>query len=404
MVRSGVAAGAPYIDFVMPRTRAIAPVTVALLLALLLVVNGVATSVASAATPGPADPPHQMSLPSDLQTVVGVPEWRIEASELCRRYRCAASDANIDRLQRLNDGTESGSKAAVLSAQRQRKRLELQIRRDCLRELVDRGFSISSENGMTPERKAALEMIGALTHPMELVDAVAVLSGEGYRKDLVASESDVRGALFRALAADPVYGQRKLVEFGTTADDEVASVARESLPATLSPAALEAVGDALRASRERTINRAAMIAGLHPAGSLIPSLIGAQFAEADSSQKGDEAWIAIGKSTSYIAGLVPVVGNASGAFQPIPGVVYEGSVLRIIESAVTIYRTEVQRALVATVERTTGQPAPPFGFDRDRWMAWYRNDYPQLAQAFAREHAEKAIAEGVKTTPPRADG
>jgi hypothetical protein len=64
----------------------------------------------------------------------------------------------------------------------------------------------------------------------------------------------------------------------------------------------------------------------------------------------------------------------------------------------------VQRALVATVERTTGQPAPPFGFDRDRWMAWYRNDYPQLAQAFAREHAEKAIAEGVKTTPPRADG
>ncbi|MEY3142192.1 MAG: hypothetical protein RLY21_685 [Planctomycetota bacterium] len=289
-------------------------------------------------------------------------------------------------------------------AMRRRAQLEVEIRRDCLRELVSRGLSIPSENGVTPERAAALSMLGSLTHPLELRDAVAVLSGEGFRKDLLSSESDVRKALFRALATDPLYGQPRLVEFGVTGDDEVASSARESLPPTLSPAANRAVEDALRASRERHVNRAAMIAGAHPAGTLIPSLIQAQFAETERAETGDEAWIAIGKSTSYVAGLVPVVGNASGAFQPIPGIVYEGSVLRIMESAVTIYRTEVRQALVATVEKTTGQPAPSFGFDRDRWMAWYRNDYPQLAQAFAQERAESSISEGVKTTPPRADG
>jgi hypothetical protein len=100
---------------------------------------------------------------------------------------------------------------------------------------------------------------------------------------------------------------------------------------------------------------------------------------------------------------VPVVGNGSGAFQPIPGVVYEGSVLRIMESAVTIYRTEVHQALAVTIERTTGQPAPPFGFDRDRWIAWYQNEYPQLAQAHQRELMEQDASKGIKTSPARAD-
>lgn len=352
----------------------------------------------------PSDPPRHTSVPSRLASQGGVPEWRLELSELCRRYRCAASDANVERLQRLDDGTRSGSAAAVESANRRRGLLELEIRRDCLRELVARGLAVPSVNGMTPERSAALETIAGIVHPAELVDAVAVLAGEGYRKNLVASEADVRNALFRALAAEPVYGQRKLVELGTTSDDEIAAAARESLPTTLSPTALGELVDALGAKRERTINRAAMIAGAHPAGTLIPSLINAQFAETSDPKQGDEAWIAIGKTTTYVAGLVPVVGNGSGAFQPIPGVVFEGSILRIMESTVTIYRTEVHQALVATVEQTTGQPAPPFGFERDRWMAWYRNEYPQLAQAYARERAEKEIADGVRTTPPRADG
>lgn len=312
--------------------------------------------------------------------------------------------AGIERLERMRDAVKSGSAAAAEHAARRRAQLEREIRRDSLRELVARGLSIAGENGVTAERSAALATVAGLAHPLELADAFDVLSGEGFRSNLVASEADVRKALFGALAAEPVFGQVKLVELATTANDEFSAAAREALPSSLSPAALQAIEAALSSPRERVINRAAMIAGMHPAGALIPSLIQAQFADTDPRPKGDEAWIAIGTATTYVAGLVPVVGNGSAAFQPIPGVVYEGSVLRIMESVVTVHRTAVHWALVATVENTTGQPAPPFGYDRDRWLAWYRNEYPQLAQAFARDRAEQSIAEGIRTTPPRSDG
>ncbi|MFN5496498.1 MAG: hypothetical protein ACK5C3_07975, partial [bacterium] len=327
----------------------------------------------------------------------------LELSELCRRYRSEAMDAAVARRERARGAADSNSQAARDHAARRVLDSERDIRREALRELGRRGFTVDSRNGVTAERTAALELIAALRHPAELADAVEVLSGEGFREDLIAAESDVRTALFRALASEPSFGQPRLVLFGVGRNEAVAAAARDALPARLSPPALNAVRIALAGPREQTINQAAMIAGAHPAGSLIPSLIQAQFEEAEPPQQGDEAWIAIGKSTAYVAGLVPVVGNGSGAFQPIPGVVYEGSVLRIMESAVTIYRTEVHQALAVTIERTTGQPAPPFGFDRDRWIAWYQNEYPQLAQAHQRELMEQDASKGIKTSPARAD-
>lgn len=331
------------------------------------------------------------------------PPWDLERSELCRRYRAAAAESAIARLARIRSESRGPSDAANRARERRALELEREIRRECLRELVGRGLSIPLRNGVTPQRSEAIETILALGHPLELEDAVEVLRGEGFKKDLVMGESDVRNALFKALASDAAFGHAKLVELGVAASNDLSAAARDALPQELSASAIDVLRTALASSKEREINRAAMIAGAHPAGALIPSLIQAQFEETSAPEQGDEAWIAIGKSTAYVAGLVPIVGSASGAYQPIPGVLFEGSVLRIMESAVTIYRTEVHGALLATVEGTTGQPAPAFGFNRDRWLAWYRNEYPQLAQAFRRERLENEAAQGVRTTSPRAD-
>jgi type II secretory pathway component GspD/PulD (secretin) len=44
---------------------------------------------------------------------------------------------------------------------------------------------------------------------------------------------------------------------------------------------------------------------------------------------GQRSWISVAKGISYIAGLTPVTGDASGAFDPQVGVVYQGFVLDV---------------------------------------------------------------------------
>ncbi|MBI1302438.1 MAG: hypothetical protein GC172_01400 [Phycisphaera sp.] len=259
-------------------------------------------------------------------------------------------------------------------------------------------------HGVAAERGAALETIQSLESPLELRAAVRILEGEGMGGNLVHGERDVRKALFTALARDEAFGHAELVRHALKGDDAVSLLARDLLPEELSPQALAVVESGLRSSRELHINRAAMIASAHTAAALIPALIDAQFEERSAGGRGDEAWIAIGQRTAYIAGYVPVLGDGSGALQPIPGILYEGSLLRIMESAVVIYRTEVHRSLAMVIERTTGQPAPPLGFDRDQWLAWYQREYPALVQAFAEEKSESdAAAVDTVTVPARSD-
>jgi hypothetical protein len=71
---------------------------------------------------------------------------------------------------------------------------------------------------------------------------------------------------------------------------------------------------------------------------------------------GQRAWIAVAKAETYISNLVPVTGDNSGAFQPVPGVVYQGFVLDVeaVISADRRYVTmTVQFALNENVDFTT---------------------------------------------------
>lgn len=259
--------------------------------------------------------------------------------------------------------------------------------------------------GVPAERRAAaLAVLSGLGTADELRAAIEILEGEGIRTNLFATDPQVRRALFAAMAREPEFGQPRLVALAVTADDPVGTRASDALPKVLAPAALAELSRQLAGDRELHVNRAAALASAHAAAELIPSLVTAQYAPPRPKKQGDEAWIAIGKTVHYVQNVIPIVGGASTSFQPVIGTVYEGSLLRVMESSVEIFRTEVHESLASVIEQTTGQPAPPFGFDRDRWMVWYRDEFPKLAAAHRASLEDAATAARSRTTPAARDG
>ena len=306
----------------------------------------------------------------------------LAASELIRSYRNEKIDALI-------------AKPLGASPERQEERLR-EITLAAARELVSRGLS---DTAAAQDRTAAIDAIQRLHSQTELTAALKVLQGEAGRANLIASDSEVRGALIQALANDAKTGHVALVQFAVEESDPVRASALAAMPDQLSENAEASLAAYLAGDRELFVNRAASIASAHAGAALIPPLIAAQ-STPPRQKRGDEAWIAIGKSISYVADVVPVVGDASGAFQPVPGTVFEGSVLRIMESVVTIYRTEVYFSLRRVVERATGQPAPPFGWDAFAWSQWYENEFPALAAKHAEREARGSMMESAVTAPP----
>ena len=319
-----------------------------------------------------------------LSLTMFAPSEDTNHSNLLEYYRDATVDALIAK-------PAAKTPAAIASR-------EEDITRAALGVLVARGLAPSASNDAS---KLALQTIASLRTPIELQCAVVVLGGEGPVPNYIASDARVRKALFEALATEGDYGQRTLLQFAITGDDLIGQRAFDSLPTRISPVAERTlagyIDGTLSRDRELFINRAAMIASAHASAALIPSLISAQYAPA-KAKRGDEAWIAQGKSIAYVSGAVPIVGDGSGAFQPIVGSVFEGSVLRIMESVVVIYRTEVHYTLLAIVERETGMPPPPFGFDQERWAKWYADDFPQLARAQAERVAQQDELSKTKST------
>lgn len=326
-------------------------------------------------------PPKSSNAPTNRSARV-VFANAITASDLLRNYRSEKVDALIE-------------KPVGASPERQAERLR-EITLAAMRLLTERGFGDAATSA---DRTAALETIQRLRTSVELSAALKVLQGEAGRANLVASDADVRRVLLQAFANEPQTGHAALVDLAVRENDPIRTSALDAMPSQLSATGEASLISYLASERELFVNRAASIASAHAGAALIPPLILAQ-STPPRQKRGDEAWIAIGKSISYVADVVPVVGDASGAFQPVPGTVFEGSVLRIMESVVTIYRTEVYFSLRRLVERETGQPAPSFGWDATAWNQWYENDFPSLASRYAERRARAAVTESAATAPP----
>jgi hypothetical protein len=204
--------------------------------------------------------------------------------------------------------------------------------------------------------------------------------------ELADENDDVRLAVLNHLADQGGYGQAALA--WTAIYDRDAAMRNEAIKRMTRPASPPVLGildSALRSRQDSVANSAAAVAGSLSVLEAIPLLIFAQAVASPAAQNtGDLAWIAIETQRSYVANLQPVVGDASGAFAPVIGVVSEGSVLRVVDAVVVAYRTEVHASLVSMTSGDWGQSTEHFAYDLDRWWHWYNEEYVpfRLARAY----------------------
>jgi hypothetical protein len=326
-------------------------------------------------------------------------------SILIKRYAVGADGEAtrlLEQLSRLESRTRPPGGAMDAQSERRRMAIEADLRREALRNLIRTGLdaSIASEGGRAA-RARALETLAALESTSDILAALEALGGLSRRGARIESDSELRDVMLKLLAGNAV-GQTELVKAALLRDDPFTVRVREALPQSLSDEALWVLHGGLLSRNETTIARAAMIASAHAAAKLVPSMILAQATETRRSEQS-EGWIVFGKTNWYVANAIPVNGNGSSSFQLVPGSYFEGSILEIRESVVTVFRTEVHQALVAVVEETTGAPAPPFGYDRSRWLAWQEREYPALIARHDKALEEAAIRAKIRTTEPRDD-
>jgi len=199
-----------------------------------------------------------------------------------------------------------------------------------------------------------------------------------------AEGDDVRLAVLDHLATQGGLGEAQLADIAIR--DEDAAIRHEAsrrIRRPAGPEVLAVIDNALRAPQHAIANNAGILAGRVDAFAAIPVLIFAQATSDEARSKADLAWIAIATRQSYVANVVPIVGNGSGAFQPVIGSVASGVVMRVQDAVVYTYRADVHNALVSLTTRESGQSTADFGWDMARWWTWFNTEFVPAQRAKA---------------------
>jgi hypothetical protein len=209
---------------------------------------------------------------------------------------------------------------------------------------------------------------------------------------LRAQRGDVKMAMLDAFASGGAEGEYAIASVAIQDTDKaVRAEATRRLGKPPSPAVLAAIDDGLRATDHEWINNAGVLAGALHAVEAIPQLIFSQYVSARTEGPGDRAWIAIGKTTSYVQNVIPVVGDNSGAFQPIIGQIIEGVVLRVNDCSATVYHGGVHDSLVAMTTYDSGTQTAGIGWDIRDWAKWFDGTYVPLKRAQDEELAKASV-------------
>lgn len=241
-----------------------------------------------------------------------------------------------------------------------------------------------SQNATSALRTAGLATVRECHDPASFDSMYAAFRGQKH---------DVLLAVLDAYAKGGAQGQYALASVAIQDDD--ANIRAEATRRIGTPPSIEvlaALDDGLRSENHDWINRAGILAGAVHAVEALPTLIFAQFAPAPPSDKGDRAWIAIGRNISYVANVIPVVGDNAGAFQPVIGQLIEGVVMRVQDCAVTIYHGGVHDSLIAMSTFDSGMDTSYLGWDMRAWYQWFNEQYVPLKQ---RQDQELAAAPSV---------
>ena len=164
---------------------------------------------------------------------------------------------------------------------------------------------------------------------------------------------------------------------------------------------------ALQGDSESRMNAAAAMADEFDIIGLIPRLISAQVSgntggggSGESDRTGDLAFIAIGRQVAFVSDLTPVVSDSAVAFDPTVSVINEGTLIRVHDAAVTIYRQYVNTSLVNLSSRAWGRSTAQLGFDTEAWKNWYIKEFLP-AQREAALAAESGGPDGVGSPTPQ---
>jgi hypothetical protein len=206
-------------------------------------------------------------------------------------------------------------------------------------------------------------------------------------EELRREQDDVRLAVLDHLAGRGDQGQAALARVAIyDQNPEIRRKAVQRLVAPASKPVLRVLDEGLRSPVHDIANNAGIVAGATFALESIPLLIFAQATEDPVENEGDLAWIAVGTQRAFVAGIEPVVGEGAGAFRPIPGILQEGVILRVVDAVAIFYRTEIHYVLVRMTTADWGQPTDHLAYDMKAWWHWYNDEYVpfknrQLAEA-----------------------
>ena len=195
-------------------------------------------------------------------------------------------------------------------------------------------------------------------------------------EELQDQSDDVRLFVLDHFGTQGADGQGALAYVAVHANDPaMRSEATIRLDRPADPAVLRVIDAGLRSKTHAVANSSAILAGTLDAVEAIPLMIFAQATRDRVEQTGDLAWIAIGTTTTYVANVIPAVGDSSGAFQPVIGSITEGTLLRVMDAVAINYRVDVHRVLVSMSTRDWGQSTADLGYDMRKWYAWYNEEY-----------------------------
>ncbi|MFO0963139.1 MAG: hypothetical protein U0625_09570 [Phycisphaerales bacterium] len=234
-------------------------------------------------------------------------------------------------------------------------------------------------------RAAGIEAVRAMKDPAAFASIYNGLKGEAH---------DVKLAVLDHFAAGGEEGQYALAWIAIEDTDKaIRAEATRRVGRPPSDAVLAALDEALRSENKDYVNNAGLLAGTIHAIEALPELIFAQFSQsATPGYRGSLGWIAIGKTTSYVANVIPVVGDNSGAFQPVIGQVIEGVVMDVQGCVVTTYHGDVHDSLVAMSSYDSGMDTSTLAWNMRDWWKWFNEQYVPLKQREDQELARAAAA------------
>jgi hypothetical protein len=242
-------------------------------------------------------------------------------------------------------------------------------------------------------RRAGIERLREFTDPAAFGPLWAGLERE---------RDDVRLAVLDHFARQGAQGQEALARVAIASrEGAIRAEATRRIERPPHARVLAVLDEGLRSTEHETVNNAGLLAGAVHAIEAIPALIFAQYAQDTVRAQGDLAWIAIGTTRSYVANVIPVTGDNSGAFQPVIGQIREGVVMRVADCVATTYRADVHNSLLAMASFDTGEDLARIGWDMRAWWRWFNDEYVPFKR---REDEALARAAAAKTPPAGAPG